>query len=271
LANHIHENSPRRNGRFIAVNCASLQESLAESLLFGHHKGAFSGADQNHQGFVESATEGTLFLDEIGELPLGVQASLLRFLESGEICPLGETTPFKANVRIIAATNRDLGEAVSHGQFRRDLFFRLNVIPLELPSLRQRKSDIPLLTKAFTRELANVHSLTAPSYTSDAIKQLSSYHWPGNLRELRNLCERLLILAPGKTITPNNLPAEIRHPESAASDFQLPPQGIHLEQLETQFIRQALEQTRGNKTRAARLLGLSRDTLLYRLKKYAIS
>jgi DNA-binding NtrC family response regulator len=271
LARHIHHNSPRYDRDFIAVNCATLQENLAESLLFGHRKGAFSGADRSHQGFIAAAAGGTLFLDEVAELPLNVQAKLLRFLESGEICPLGETAARRIDARIIAATNHNLAQAVSEGLFREDLFFRLNIVPLELPPLRQRQGDIPLLVEAFTRQLAENHGLPAPRFTAAVIRQLSTYHWPGNLRELRNLCERLLILSPGKAIAVTNLPTEIRQPaEVRQPGFKLPPQGIHLDSLETDFIQQALAQTHGNKSRAARLLGLTRDTLLYRLKKYAI-
>jgi DNA-binding NtrC family response regulator len=217
---------------------------------------------------------GTLFLDEIGELPLAVQAKLLRFLESGEYQPVGHSGCLRADVRVIAATNRDLAGEVSAGRFREDLFYRLNVVPLALPPLRERDGDIVELLHYHTAQAAERYSLDTPRYSTQALRQLRGYAWPGNVRELRNLCERLVILCGGREIGLDNLPQEIRQPQTAATQgrgsFHLPPEGVRLDEVEVTLIRQALQKTGGNRSRAARLLGLTRDTLLYRLKKYAI-
>ncbi|MFA7617790.1 MAG: sigma-54 dependent transcriptional regulator [Thiohalomonadaceae bacterium] len=272
LACAMHESS-RRSGRpFMALNCAALPEALAESELFGHAKGAFTGAVAGSSGRIRAAEGGTLFLDEIGELPLAIQAKLLRFLETGEVQAVGEATTRRVDVRVIAATHRDLHQEVQAGRFRADLYYRLNIIPLELPPLRERTGDIPLLLSAFTARLSQQHDLEPPLYQASTLAMLERYRWPGNVRELRNLCERMVILFAGRYVTPENLPYEIRaesRPADGAS-FVLPNGGIRLEELEQTMIRQALERTHGNRSHAARLLGLTRDTLLYRLKKYAI-
>ncbi len=274
LAHYIHQQSRRANRPFVTINCAALPEELAESELFGHRKGAFTGASQDQPGRVISADGGSLFLDEVGELPLGTQAKLLRFLESGECQPVGQAETCKVDVRIIAATNRDLQEAVSIGTFRNDLFYRLNVVPLQLPALTERRDDIELLLRELTQRLAREHEIAAPRYSKEAIKALLDHAWPGNVRELRNLAERMLILFSGKTIQKENLPIEIRqHADSrpvTEAAFALPENGIELEQLEVSMIRQALNKAAGNQSKAARLLGLTRSTLLYRLKKYAL-
>lgn len=274
IANNIHQHSQRADKPFITINCAALPENLVESELFGHRKGSFTGADRNAPGRIRSAEGGTLFLDEIGELPLAIQAKLLRFLENGECQAVGENTAEKVNVRVIAATNRDLHEQVKNDQFREDLFYRLNIVPFELPPLRERKADITLFLKHFTKSLAEKHSLTEPRYSKASIKALSQHSWPGNVRELRNFCERMLVLLPGQEIEPENLPRELFNTRSTtASDtvFSLPDGGIKLEELEQQMISQALQKSAGNQSGAARLLGLSRDTFLYRVKKYAIT
>jgi DNA-binding NtrC family response regulator len=275
LARAVHNQGPRRDRPFISVNCASLTDELADSVLYGHKRGAFTGAVGDHNGFAGAADGGTLFLDEIGEMPLGVQARFLRFLETGECQPVGAARPYQTDVRIVAATNRDLGNEVAAGRFRGDLYYRLNVVPLELPPLRQRSGDLELLLERLIGDLAAKHGLEPPRYTQAAIKVMKSYPWPGNIRELRNLCERMTILLSGKTLDVQQLPLEIRAP--AASDpsaptegFSLPAGGVNLEDVETRLIRQALERVGGNRSRAARLLGLSRDTLLYRLKKYQL-
>ena len=269
----LHEASARRSAPMITVNCAALPEALAESLLYGHRKGSFTGAHNDQIGYVIQAHGGTLFLDEIGELPLAIQAKLLRFLESGECQAVGQANPIKADVRLIAATNRDLSHEVALGRFREDLFYRLNVVPLTLPPLRERGADIALLVEHHSAQIAQRYMLNVPRYHKAALKLLQRYRWPGNVRELRNLCERMVILCGGRDIQPENLPLEIHQNATGTPldrGFQLPPEGVRLPELEMDLIRQALAQTAGNQTRAARLLGLTRDTLLYRLKKYAI-
>jgi transcriptional regulator with GAF, ATPase, and Fis domain len=256
------------------VNCAALPVQLAESELFGHRKGAFTGASSDGIGKLQAANGGTLFLDEIGELSLAVQAKLLRFLETGECQPIGQALNQKVDVRIIAATNRDLSLAVKEGSFRSDLYYRLYVVPLELPPLRDRPGDIPLLMKGLTDGLAKQYGMQPPRYSKATVKLLNSYSWPGNVRELKNFCERMLILFSGRLIEPTNLPTEFQQQYSAKTPvtdgFELPDQGIRMQELEVSLIEQALSKTAGNRSRAARLLGLSRDTLLYRMKKYAI-
>ncbi|MFP5505923.1 MAG: sigma-54 interaction domain-containing protein, partial [Gammaproteobacteria bacterium] len=264
--------SPRRAGPLITVNCAALPEALAESLLYGHRRGAFTGASADHDGYVVQAHGGTLLLDEVGELSPAVQAKLLRFLESGECQPVGQPRSVKADVRVIAATNRDLAAEVAAGRFRRDLFYRLNVVPLTLPPLRERREDIPALLAHHSEQVARRYGLSTPRFDKAAMQALRAHPWPGNVRELRNLCERLVILCGGRDIALDNLPIEIRNPAAAAQHggFRLPPDGVRLDEIEVTLIRQALAHTEGNRSRAARLLGLTRDTLLYRLKKYAI-
>jgi transcriptional regulator with GAF, ATPase, and Fis domain len=273
LARAIHDESRRAGQPLVTINCAALPEQLAESELFGHRKGAFTGAVSDQPGRIRSAAGGTLFLDEIGELPLASQAKLLRFLESGECQAVGQGTPEKVDVRVIAATNRDLFAEVRAGRFREDLYYRLNVVPVELPPLRQRQGDLPVLLEHLTRTLARQHGLEPPVYQPDALQALARYSWPGNVRELRNFCERMVVLLSGCAVHATNLPTDLRRsdPEPSGEGFMLPEQGIRLEELEVQMIRQALQRVQGNRSQAARLLGLTRDTLLYRLKKYAIA
>jgi len=269
LARFLHVHSPLASRPFIAVNCANLPENLVESELFGHRRGAFSNAIADRDGLVRAAHNGTLFLDEIGELPLVAQAKLLRFLENGEILPLGYDQPIRAHVRVIAATNCDLEKMVKIGRFRADLFYRLQVVPMEVPPLRERASDISLLIEHFVEMAAQQHGLHAISFGTDAMKALKAYAWPGNVRELKNLCERLTILCNFQRgpLGVENLPLNIRSGQRApvAASAATP---LNLGQTERDLILQALEQTRGNRTRAAKLLGISRYTLLYRMKKY---
>jgi DNA-binding NtrC family response regulator len=273
LARTLHRLSPRAAGPFIPVNCGALPSELAESELFGHRRGAFTGADRDHPGFVGAAEGGTLFLDEIGDLPLSLQPKLLRFLERGERQPLGEPRARAVDVRVLAATHRDLHAASDQGLFRRDLFYRLHVVPLELPPLRLRGNDVLLLADHFLTELASMHGRASPRLTRPARRALLAHRWPGNVRELRHLCERLVLLLPGQLLGPENLGLTVRAPCNAAGRaglLQLPAEGLEFEALEHDLLRQAMEQARGCKARAARLLGLSRNTLLYRLKKHAI-
>jgi DNA-binding NtrC family response regulator len=275
LARAIHEEGPRAERPFKSINCASLNDQLADSLLFGHRRGAFTGADSDHVGHIRSAGGGTLFLDEIGELPMGTQAKLLRFLESGECLPVGEVTPLNSNVRIIAATNRDLSAEVAAGRFRKDLFYRLHIVPLNLPPLRDRAADIPGLLRHFLEQASASYGRACPRFDRGAMRVLREHTWPGNLRELRNLAERMVILLGGREVTAENLPAELfgsqkESGSSADRGFVLPAGGVVMAEIEADMIRQALCRCAGNRSRAARLLGISRDTLLYRLKKYAL-
>lgn len=273
FAKLIHNGSKRNTQKLVSVNCAAIPENLAESMLFGHIKGSFTGAVSNQLGYIQSADKGTLFLDEIGELSLSVQAKLLRFLESSECQKVGSTDAEKVNVRVIVATNRDLRSEIAKGNFREDLFYRLNIVPLEIPPLRERTGDLQLLLKHFNQVLAEQYGVKPTVYSKNAVKCLKAYDWPGNVRELRNLCERMSILLAGKTIEVENLPTEIKnvHKPLQESIVSLPESGISLEKVEIELIQQALDKTAGNRSRAARLLGLTRDTLLYRMKKYTLS
>jgi transcriptional regulator with PAS, ATPase and Fis domain len=274
LATSIQQQSPRANKPFIALNCAALPESLVESEIFGHKKGAFTGAIVDKQGLFQAADGGTLFLDEINSLPLSIQSKLLRFLESGECMQVGATAPYTVNVRIIAATNACLTSMIASGEFRNDLFYRLNVVPLELPALHNRRDDIKLLAGHFFARFAATHDLEMPVLSKQAVKMLTGYRWPGNIRELRNLCERLCILLPGRVIEPENLPREFQNTADESdpvSDFVLPELGLQLDALEANIIYQALVRTNGNRSKSARLLGISRDTLLYRIQKHGLA
>ncbi|HEY8160268.1 MAG TPA: sigma-54 dependent transcriptional regulator [Methylobacter sp.] len=275
LATAIQRASARADKAFITLNCAALPESLIESELFGHKKGSFTGATTDKQGLFQAADGGTLFLDEINSLPLSIQAKLLRFLESGECLPVGEIKPYKVNVRVISATNADLNKQIEAGEFRSDLYFRLNVVPLELPSLAQRTEDIESLIKHFLTLFEDAHNLTTPKFSKQALKTLKAYSWPGNIRELRNLCERLSILLAGRVIEPENLPSEftakIISNVPTTTDFTLPEAGLKLDTLEADLIHQALSRTKGNRSKSAKLLGISRDTLLYRMQKHGFA
>ena len=272
MAKSIHSQSKRHSTPLITINCAALPEALAESELFGHVKGAFTGATNDQLGRIQSAHNGTLFLDEVGELPLNIQAKLLRFLENGECQTIGQTKTTKVNVRVLAATNRDLFKEVENGNFREDLFYRLNVVPLSLPALRERVSDIAPLINQLSAQIAVKHCLNVPRFSIKAIEHCEKYTWPGNIRELKNFCERMVILLSGKTIDVDNLPLEIKgeQKEKANNPFTLPENGIVLEQVEAQLINQAMDKSRGNQSKAARLLGLTRSALLYRIKKHAL-
>jgi DNA-binding NtrC family response regulator len=273
LATAIQQDSPRANKPYITLNCAALSEGLVESELFGHKKGSFTGAIANKQGILQAADGGTLFLDEINSLPLNIQTKLLRFLETGECMAVGDTKPYHVDVRIIAATNENLNQQIAEGNFRQDFYFRLNVVPIELPKLSQRSEDIELLAKHFLSEFSVSHSSTMPKFSKRSLKVLRGYAWPGNIRELKNLCERLSILLAGKTVEPENLPHEFSSCTVMPSDsaFILPEVGLHLDDLEADMIHQALARTNGNRSKSARLLGVSRDTLLYRIQKHGIA
>lgn len=270
MAKFIHTQSKRKSSALVTINCAALPEALAESELFGHTKGAFTGATCDQLGRIQSAHNGTLFLDEVGELPLSIQAKLLRFLEYGECQIIGKTKTEKVNVRVIAATNRDLFKEVENGNFREDLFYRLNIVPLKLPSLRERADDIALLINHLSSQLAAKHCLDVPRYSLKTIEHCQRYAWPGNIREIKNFCERMVILLSGKTVDIDNLPLEIKSNQKISLPFTLPETGVILEQLEADLINQAMNKSHGNQSKAARLLGLTRSALLYRIKKHAL-
>jgi len=269
LARAIQQESTRRDKAFITLNCAALPESLVESELFGHKKGAFTGATADKEGLLKAAHGGTLFLDEINSLSLSIQGKLLRFLESSEYMAVGDTKTRKLNVRILAATNTDLNKEILQGNFRQDLYFRLNVIPIEMPPLRERSEDIQALAEHFLSVYANVHGLPVAMFSKSSLHALTSYPWPGNIRELRNLCERFSILMAGNTIETDRLPVEIiKHSlKFIPSNFNLPSEGVDLDTLLTSCIQQALDRSQGNYSKSAKLLGISRFTLYYRLRK----
>lgn len=269
MAQALQKTSRRKNKPFIIINCATLPAELVESLLFGHEQGAFTGANERKDGYVQKAQGGTLFLDEIGELPITLQAKLLRFVESGECQRVGSHETEVIDVRILAATHRNLLQRISEGKFRADLFYRLSVVTLRLPTLKERRGDIPELAKHFLQDAARRNQTTQCQFSKDALMQLKHYHWPGNIRELKNVCEHVSALLPGETIHKENLPLDISASSTNNdSGYILPEHGINLEFLEIDLIKQALEYTNGNKSKAAKMLGLSRDAFMYRLKKH---
>jgi DNA-binding NtrC family response regulator len=275
VARSLVAGSPRARKPFVAVNCAAIPSTLIESELFGHAKGSFTGAVAARIGRFAQANGGTLFLDEIGELELAAQAKLLRLIQEGEFYPVGEISPVKVDVRILAATNRKLEAEVAAGRFRADLFWRLNVIPVELPPLRQRIADIPLLVEHFVRRANDHHRRSIVGVDAETVAALKKHHWPGNIRELENLIERLVIMKGTGSIGLADLPPGLRaHREVAPlqpSILELPADGTDLrailEAVEERMIAEALERTGGNKNRAAELLGLNRTTLVEKLRR----
>jgi transcriptional regulator with GAF, ATPase, and Fis domain len=281
VARFLWRASPRSKGPFVALNCAALPEQLLESELFGSEKGAFTGATATRPGRIEQAAGGVLFLDEVGEMSLVVQAKLLRVLQEREFQRLGATRTLKTDVRIVAATNRDLATALARGEFREDLYYRLGVFEIRLPPLRERPEDIPPMLEAFVEEIGRQVGRPAAGVSRDARDKLLAYPWPGNVRELRNAVERAVILAEGGLITSEHLPMTIGHPgrPGSAANAQpssngnggaFPPGGIDLEEVERDYVRKALEQAGNNRSRAARLLGLTRSQLYSRLEKYGL-
>ena len=275
IARAIHARGPRRSHPFVSVNCTSVPEHLVESELFGHEAGAYTDAKDVKRGLFEIADKGTVFLDEIGDMPKAMQSKLLHVLETHEFRRVGGVRSLEVDVHVITATNRTLEESVAKGEFREDLFYRLNVINIRIPPLRERPEDIAPLAAHFVDELCRELGLPQREIEPDGLSALERYAWPGNVRELRNVLERVLLLEDGDTISLAHLPAEIGGQGAAAAvnhapTFVLPASGVDLEALEREFLCQALERTAGNKTSAARLLGLSRDTMRYRLEKYGI-
>jgi two-component system NtrC family response regulator len=267
IAKALHEQSGRSGDPFIQLSCAALPETLLESELFGYEKGAFTGAVGSRPGRFELADGGSLFLDEIGEISLTVQVKLLRVLEQRSFERLGSSKTIDVDVRLIGATNRDLTAMIKEGTFREDLYYRLNVIPINMPPLRERHGDIRLLAEHFLNRYAPSKKLTG-----EALELLENYPWPGNVRELQNTIERTTILCRDDLIDGKDLPEEVKRGKTpAAAGVKLPAEGVEMEKVERELITQALERTGGNRTRAAELLGISRHTLLYRIDKYEIS
>jgi DNA-binding NtrC family response regulator len=266
IAAAIHHNSPRSAGPFVRLNCASLAESLLESELFGHEKGAFTGATARRLGRFEQADAGTLFLDEVSEISLPLQVKLLRFLQERELERVGGNETLRVDVRIVAATNKDLRALVAEGRFREDLFYRLNVVELEVPPLRARRSDIPLLAQHFMQEHARANGFAVKRLTDAAIRALMAYPWPGNVRELENAIERAVVLTTTDAIDVEQLPALTS--SSRVDDISVLVPGVTLAELERAAILQALEAARGSTQAAADMLGISRRKIQYRLKEW---
>jgi two-component system response regulator HydG len=271
IANAVHENSPRRARPFIKVNCAALPETLLESELFGHEKGAFTGALARKQGRFHLAHTGSIFLDEIAEMSPATQAKILRVLQEREFEPLGGTQTVKVDTRVITATNKNLAEEIQRGRFRQDLFYRLNVLTLEVPSLRDRREDIPLLADYFLKRYAEKNRRHFKGFSPRAMDALMRHSWHGNVRELENVVERAVIMARGDLITSAEFPDQLRELEEEAGEVrvELHP-GRSLRDVEREMILRTLEETGGNRTHAARILGISRRTLQLKLREYGM-
>jgi len=274
VARAIHHNSPRRAHRFVALNCSAIPETLLEAELFGHIRGAFTGAVGNRQGRLEQAHKGTLFLDEVGTMSAALQMKLLRVLQEREFERVGDSHTIKVDVRVIAATNGDLQKMVADGSFREDLFYRLNVIPVQVPALRERKEDVPLLVRHFLDKFRPDPEMPAATVSQEAMRRLMAYPWPGNVRQLENAIERAMAFSGGRShIDTGDLPAEIQHAEAPplSTAVELPDEGINLEGLiasiERDLIARSLERTGGNKGQAAKLLNLKRTTLVEKIKR----
>jgi two-component system response regulator AtoC len=273
LARAIHVQSARRDAAFVAVNCGAIPETLLETELFGHTRGAFTGADRARRGLVAEADGGSLFLDEIGELPLSLQVKLLRVLQEEEVRPVGESKPLNVDVRIIAATSRDLELEVREGRFREDLFYRLNVIRVQVPPLRERREDISVLVDHFLDHFRRTLGKPVRRISDDALDRLLAYAWPGNVRELENVMERALILAEGERITLRELPENVVSPAKGSPGASSADLSLRRARkaLEADLIERALRTTDGNRTHAARLLQISHRALLYKIKEYGIA
>lgn len=267
IARSIHERSGRKNKAFVAINCGALRETLLESELFGHEKGSFTGAYTRKIGLAEAANGGTLFLDEIGELDPAIQSKLLRFIQEGEIFRVGGKDPIKVDIRLICATNRELDQEVIKGNFREDLFYRINTIVVSAPPLRRRKEDIPVLINHFLNHSQHAYLNRGRTVSEETMKALVSYDWPGNIRELQNVCERLQILSEGHMIMLNDLPENIRSGEQEKDLIDYDP-SLTLHDLEKHYILKALAHYGGNKTQAANNLGITIKTLYNKLHEY---
>jgi len=271
IARLIHQRSTRASGPFVKINSTAIPENLLESELFGYEKGAFTGASTSKPGKFELADKGTLFLDEIGDIPLTIQVKLLRVLQEREFERLGGTRTIKVDVRLIAATNRDLRNALEQGTFREDLYYRLNVVPVDIPPLREHKEDIPDLVNLFLSQLAQKSQNKLEGIKPEALRKLMDFHWPGNVRELENIVERACALATGPFIGPNDVQMDHVPDRNHFGRAALLPEGKTLDQWEDELIREAYRRASGNKSEAARMLGLSRNALRYRLEKIGIT
>jgi len=274
FARALHALSPRADGPFVAINCAAIPETLLETELFGHEKGAFTGADKTNRGYFQASDGGTLLLDEIGELPLAMQSKLLRVLEDSAVTPVGTTAPQKIDVRIVAATNRDLEEEVTASEFRQDLFFRLNIVNIKLPPLRERPEDLPLLTRFFLDEICRTNNFETREIDHSLLDAFAKYDWPGNVRELKNTLESLVVLSGRTTLTADDLPEKFFREHGAPSNGdsldEEKESNLNLNNLSKQTILKALESCRGNRTEAAKQLGISRRTLHRRLNEFGL-
>ncbi|MEM6333596.1 MAG: sigma-54 dependent transcriptional regulator [Planctomycetota bacterium] len=271
IAQAVHHHSNRSGKAFVPLNCAGLSESILEDELFGHVRGAFTGAEKDREGRFEYANHGTLFLDEIGDMPAAMQAKLLRVLESGEVVRLGSNNPRHVDVRLVAATHHDLDALVADGTFREDLFYRLAVVRLHLPPLRDRPDDIPLLVDHFVGQFAEAMNKPAPKVSEAVQRTLMTQPWPGNVRQLRNTVQNLVVMADGDTIEPRHLPPNLKAGDGDASSPGPAVEGaMSLDQLEKQAIRNALQSTSGNREQAAKILGIGERTLYRKLKEYGL-
>lgn len=267
VARALHKNSSRANKAFIPIHCAALSESLIESELFGHEKGAFTGAAQQRRGLFELAEGGTVFLDEVGEIPMSTQVKLLRVLESREFLRVGGADPVRVDVRVLAATNRVLAEEVEEGRFREDLYYRMNVVRVQVPPLRARAGDIPLIIQHYLKTFTLEHGKPPVELSKKALQKLTQYHWPGNVRQLRNVIENMVLFSNGREIDVEDLPADLLTGQSGEITLAI---GVPLDQVERKLIERTLVATSGNRTKAAELLGISRRTLLRKLKELSL-
>jgi DNA-binding NtrC family response regulator len=272
LSKAIHYNSARKGKPFAVINCGAIPDTLIESELFGYRKGAFTGAVTNKAGKFEEADGGTVFLDEIGELPLPLQVKVLRVIQENEIDTIGEARPHKVDVRIIAATNRDLKQMIADGQFRQDLYYRLSVAPLHVPPLRERREDIPLLVRSFVERICKRFGRPPLNIGNNILHKLEMHSWPGNVRELENTIERLIVFSQENTASISDLPDEILQPQLTVGKaiLRIPPEGISMAELEKELVVTALERNQWNQTRAAEFLHISRNVLIYRMQKYRL-
>jgi two-component system NtrC family response regulator len=272
VAKGIHFSGKRKDKPFVAINCAAIPENLIEAELFGYKKGAFTGATSESKGKFEEADGGTLFLDEISAMPLALQTRLLRVLQEQEVTRLGENTVRKINVRIVAATNENLPDLIRDHEFREDLYYRLAVVPIKLPALRKRRQDIPLLVEHFLQKSAARHEVKLPKIQPEVFRIFEKYPWHGNIRELENVIERMVVLSANEELTVEDIPENIRQLQTVSEElwFSLPAEPIRLESVECEIIREALSRYDGNQSQTARYLGITRSALIYRMQKYGL-